>query len=74
MVGMIQIITYLLCVYLVFKGVEILQIALASPRTDGSRRLALLFGAAMVGISILAAIGFAVWITDQAVGVSVPNR
>jgi hypothetical protein len=34
MIGMIQILTYLLAVYLVFKGVEILQIALMSNRTD----------------------------------------
>lgn len=27
MVGMLQIITYLLCIYLVFKGIEIFQIA-----------------------------------------------
>ena len=34
MIGMLQIITYLLCVYLVFKGFEILQIALMSGRED----------------------------------------
>ncbi|HEU4712024.1 MAG TPA: hypothetical protein VFS76_10690 [Pyrinomonadaceae bacterium] len=74
MVGMLQIVTYLLCVYLVFKGVEIFQIALASQRTDGSRTLALIIGGVMIAISILAAIIFAIWITDQAVGVSVPGR
>ena len=71
---MLQIITYLLCVYLVFKGVEIFQIALASQRTDASRKIALAIGAIMIIISVVAAIIFAVWITDQAVGVSVPNR
>ena len=71
---MLQIITYLLCVYLVFKGVEIFQIALASERTDKSRMVALIIGGVMVMISVVMAIGFAVWITDQAVGVSVPNR
>jgi hypothetical protein len=74
MVGMLQIITYLLCVYLVFKGVEIFQIALASPRTDGSHKLALILGAAMIVVSVIAAIVFTIWITDQAVGVSVPSR
>ena len=34
MLGMLQIITYLLCVYLVFKAFEILQIALMSNRDD----------------------------------------
>jgi hypothetical protein len=71
---MLQIITYLLCVYLIFKGVEIFQIALASERTDKSRMVALIIGGAMVTISVVVAIGFAIWITDQAVGVSVPSR
>jgi hypothetical protein len=30
--GMLQILTYLLCFYLVIKGIEVLQIALASSR------------------------------------------
>ena len=34
MAGMLQIITYLLSFYLAMKGVEILQIALASKRED----------------------------------------
>ncbi|MES2022790.1 MAG: hypothetical protein V4460_15965 [Pseudomonadota bacterium] len=34
MAGMLQILTYLLAVYLIFKGVEILQVGLASNR-DG---------------------------------------
>jgi hypothetical protein len=34
MAGMLQIITYLLSFYLAMKGVEILQIALASTRED----------------------------------------
>ena len=74
MVGMLQIITYLLSVYLVFKGIEIFQIALASSRTDGSRKLALILGGVMIAVSGLAAIIFSIWITDQAVGVSVPGR
>ena len=32
MAGMLQILTYLLAFYLVVKGIEVLQIALASPR------------------------------------------
>jgi hypothetical protein len=34
MAGMLQIITYLLCFYLVVKGVEVLQIGLSSARED----------------------------------------
>jgi hypothetical protein len=69
MVGMLQIITYLLCIYLVFKGVEIFQIALASPRVDSSRGAALILGGITIAISVIAAIAFSVWITDQAVGI-----
>ncbi len=32
MAGMLQIITYVLCFYLVIKGIEVLQIGLASSR------------------------------------------
>ena len=34
MAGMLQIITYLLCFYLVVKGLEVLQIGLASNRPN----------------------------------------
>ena len=69
---MLQIITYLLCVYLVFKGVEIWQIANVKSRENEGRGLYL--GAVMIVISIILAIVFSIWITDQAVGVSVPSR
>ena len=69
MVGMLQIMTYLLCVYLIFKGVEIFQLALTSSRVDGGRVLAYFIGAAMIGAAIIAAIVFTIWITDQAVGI-----
>jgi uncharacterized membrane protein HdeD (DUF308 family) len=52
MAGMIQIVTYLLAIYLVFKGVEILQIALCSPREK--RGLTITIGILAVVISILA--------------------
>lgn len=41
MVGMLQIITYLLAVYLVLKGIEILQIGLASSRQERSGMIVL---------------------------------
>lgn len=68
MVGMLQIITYLLCVYLIFKGIEIWQIAnVKSNETDGS---GLSLGAAMIVIAVIVAIVFIVWINDQAETVS----
>lgn len=73
MVGMLQIMTYLLCLYLVFKGFEILQIALASPREN--RTPAILIGVLFVVVSIAAASYFVKAIDEQAhaVGSRVPN-
>jgi hypothetical protein len=70
MVGMLQIITYLLCVYLVFKGIEIYQIALMSNRED--RKGGLKLGAAMIVISVIAAMVFYVLIDLQAESISTP--
>lgn len=64
MVGILQIITYLLCVYLVFKGVEIFQIALMSSREN--RGLGIVIGVVMIVAGIVAAIGFAYWVDSQA--------
>ena len=64
MAGMLQIITYLLCVYLVFKGVEILQIALMSNRED--RRAGIAIGILCVCICIGAARHFVGMIDAQA--------
>lgn len=62
MVGMIQILMYLLAFYLVLKGVEILQIALASNRP--ARGGIVLFGAFVLAASVLAAAAF-VGMQDQ---------
>jgi hypothetical protein len=67
MVGMVQILTYLLCVYLVFKGFEILQIALASTRTD--RTLLLAIGVIAIGVSVVVAQLFVKMIDAQAAAV-----
>ena len=73
MVGMLQIITYLFCVYLVFKAIEIYQIAKMSSRDDNSGGLTL--GTIMIIISIVAALVFIAWINMQAesVGKSMPR-
>lgn len=60
---MLQIITYLLCLYLVFKGIEIFQIGLASTREN---RTALMYvGVLSLAGSVACAIVFALWITDH---------
>jgi hypothetical protein len=64
MVGMPQIITYLLCLYLIYKGFEILQIALMSPREH--RGAGLVIGGMAVIVSIVAAFVFTQWVDSQA--------
>ena len=56
MIGMLQIITYLLSFYLVVKGIEILQIALASGRER--RKPLIIIGAIVLAACIIAACGF----------------
>lgn len=68
MVGMLQIMTYLLCVYLVFKGFEILQIALASSRADRGGPITI--GIILLILSFLAASYFWHVIDEQAARVA----
>jgi hypothetical protein len=68
MIGMLQIMTYLLCVYLVFKGFEVLQIALASNRED--RAGIIVIGVIAVAIAIAASFYFVKMIDGQAAAVS----
>jgi len=68
MIGMLQIITYLFCVYLIYKGFEILQIALMSSRDD--RAIGLLIGVAAVVVAIGLALLFVKMIDAQATAVS----
>lgn len=69
MVGMIQIITYMLAFYFVLKGVEILQIGLASARND-NRRMLKGIGAAAIVATVIAAFAFVGLQDKQAVSVS----
>ncbi len=64
MAGMLQIITYLLAFYLVIKGIEVLQIALASSREKRGPLIAL--GVCTLIACIIAAVGFTNWQDSQA--------
>ena len=64
MAGMLQIITYLLCFYLVVKGIEILQIGLASGRPNRAGPVTL--GACVLVACIVAAGAFVTMQDDQA--------
>lgn len=70
MVGLMQIMIYMLSVYLIYKGVEILQVALMSSRP--SRTIGLAIGAVAVLCAIVAAAGFSLW-ADQ-VATSIGER
>jgi hypothetical protein len=71
MVGMLQILTYLLAFYLVVKGVEVLQIALASPRQD--RGGIITWGVLVLGACIIAAVIFVAMQDHQASSVGSHN-
>jgi hypothetical protein len=69
MAGMIQILNYLLCVYLVYKGIEIYLISLTvqdEEKAVAARGIAKLALALAVGI----AIAFALWMDSQAESLS----
>jgi len=68
MIGMLQIMTYLLCFYLVFKGFEILQIALMSARDD--RAGGITIGVLMLVVSVTLAFYFVHAIDAQATSVA----
>jgi len=68
MAGMLQIITYLLAFYLIIKGIEILQIALASNRQ--SRGPIIILGTMVLIACIIAAGGFVFMQDEQAKSLS----
>jgi hypothetical protein len=65
MVGQIQILAYMLAVYLVYKGYEIFHIALLS--TSDKKKLGMILGGlALVGSIVFAALF--VWMMDEQAG------
>lgn len=68
MAGMLQILTYMLAFYLVIKGIEILQIALASNRDK--RTGMIVFAVIVLVVCIVAAIAFAMMQDNQAISLS----
>jgi predicted anti-sigma-YlaC factor YlaD len=68
MVGMLQILTYLLAFYLVLKGIEILQMALTSNREK--RHAVIIIGALTLAACLVASVGFAVMQDNQAASLS----
>lgn len=68
MVGLMQIMIYMLAVYLVYKGIEIFQIALMSNRSN--RAWGLILGSLAIGFAVLAAVGFSLWADHVATSIS----
>jgi predicted anti-sigma-YlaC factor YlaD len=58
-----QIMIYMLAVYLVFKGFEIFQIALMSSREN--RWAGLILGVVLIGFAVVAGIGFSIGAITQ---------
>jgi uncharacterized membrane protein HdeD (DUF308 family) len=59
MIGFLQIIIYMLCVYFVLKGIEVYQIGLTN--TTDQRRWAMIVGTITVVAALAAAAGFFVF-------------
>jgi TRAP-type C4-dicarboxylate transport system permease small subunit len=53
MVGLIQLIIYLFCAYLIYKGFEIFQIALVSNPTYRSRNVGIIIGAVAIAVAVV---------------------
>jgi len=68
MIGMLQIITYMLSFYMVIKGCEVLQIGMASNRDN--RTTLVLFGGLVLMACIGAAVGFVMMQENMAASVS----
>jgi len=68
MAGMLQILTYMLAFYMVLKGVEILQIAVASNREKTGGIIA--WGVFVLIVCIIAAVAFVTWQDSQASSIS----
>jgi NADH:ubiquinone oxidoreductase subunit 6 (subunit J) len=65
MVGMIQIVVYLLCIYLIFKAADMYQLSFAV--TDPERaKTARAVGMAAILTAVIVAIVFIYWINSQA--------
>jgi hypothetical protein len=72
-VGMLQILTYMLAFYLVLKGLEILQIALASSRPEEERSRIVSWGTIVLIACVIAAIVFVAMQDHQAARVGSPS-
>lgn len=68
MAGMLQILTYLLCFYLIIKGIEILQIGLSSDRAGRSGVITL--GALTLVACVIGAFVFTNMQDQQAISMS----
>jgi len=68
MAGMLQILTYLLAFYLVIKGIEVLQIGLASNREK--RAGIIVLGVLTLAVCVFAAVGFVTMQDRQAESLS----
>ena len=76
MVGLMQIMIYMLAVYLVYKGFEIFQVAFMSTREN--RGAGITIGVLAIVLAVLLGAGFSLWADEVAKSISdrmnnVPN-
>ena len=64
MVGLMQIMIYLLCVYLIYKGLEIFQIAFTSSAEQGPKYTGILIGLGSIVAAVIIGV-IAVFFTES---------
>lgn len=69
MIGLLQIITYLLCIHLIYKGFEILQISLTRENKEQGNTTHYI-GLGAVILALILAVVFATWADKQAEAIS----
>ena len=67
MVGLMQIMIYMLAVYLVFKGVEIFQIGLTA---QSNKTSSMIIGVIAIAVAIMAGLVFVFWADEMARSIS----
>ena len=71
MLGMMQIMIWMFCLYLIFKGIEIFQIALVSPREGKAKIAGVALGIVMVVAAGISAIVF--FVLEESMAHSIQN-
>lgn len=73
MVGLMQVMIYLFCAYIVYKGFEIFQIAFVSkPENEQTRKAGIVFG--IIAIVVAAMIAFGAFFLEESIVSRIGNN